>query len=88
MHSKSYIHSKAKNDLHFETERALFYLLHKKSHTILASEEKGGEALAHRSLVVAVAAGEHLVAARRHDLAPAPVMLAPAATSKISDVSR
>jgi hypothetical protein len=35
-----------------------------------------------------VAAGEHLVAARRHDLAPPPVMLAPAATSKFSDVSR
>jgi len=34
-------------------------------------------AAAHRGLVVAVAAGEHLLAARRHDLTPPPVMLAP-----------
>ena len=34
-------------------------------------------AAAHRGLVVAVAAGEHLLAARRRDLTPPPVMLAP-----------
>jgi hypothetical protein len=32
----------------------------------------------YRRLVVAMAAGEHLAAARRHDLAPPPVMLTPA----------
>jgi hypothetical protein len=36
------------------------------------------EAVAYRGVVVAVAAGEDLLAARRHDFASPPVMLAPA----------